>query len=120
MGGTSSFQTPVSLISGDMTLHASLRLGDEFKGRRNVLSRAERIAALMKDELWKDTSSVYKLPKTKVIVVKRKKKEKETTEETAAATAASSPTTGAPAATAATTPAAGIGAKTQAKPTAGK
>lgn len=74
-----------------MSLHPSLKIPDKFKGKRNVLSRSERIKGLIRDEQWKEGDSLFGLPKTKLVIVKKKKKEKKEAEgstDTAAAPAA--------------------------------
>ena len=48
-----------------MSLDKSLKKASSLARARNVLSRAERLALLQEDELWKPAAGVYNLPKTK-------------------------------------------------------
>ena len=48
-----------------MSLDKSLKKAGSLARARNVLSRAERLALLQEDELWKPAAGVYNLPKTK-------------------------------------------------------
>ena len=73
-------------------------------------TRIERIKELMKKGLWKDSSDVTGLPKTKVVRVKAKKKVKVEGEEAAGA----APVAGG------AKPAAKVAAKPAAKPAAKK
>ncbi|MFO0866439.1 MAG: small basic protein [Gemmataceae bacterium] len=61
-----------------MSIDKSLRRKNSLARTRNVLTRAERIETMKKEERWADGRSPYGLPKTKVlkIVVKKAKKEK--------------------------------------------
>jgi small basic protein (TIGR04137 family) len=62
-----------------MSIDKSLRRKNSLERSRNVLNRGERILKMQGEERWKDGSSPYGLPKTKVLklVVKKKvKKEK--------------------------------------------
>jgi small basic protein (TIGR04137 family) len=61
-----------------MSIDKSLRRKNSLARTRNVLTRAERIETMKKEEKWADGRSPYGLPKTKVlkIVVKKAKKEK--------------------------------------------
>lgn len=83
-----------------MSQHSSLK-GDSVGNRhRNVLKRHERLKVLLGVDDGKERSSVYKLPKMKLIKLKVKK-EKSAKEEAAAAEGATAPTPGTPQAQAA-------------------
>ncbi len=92
-----------------MSLHPSLKIDTAGTQQRSVLSRIERIKALMKKGLWKDGQSVLALPKTKIIKIKARKAAKEAAPEEGAAGAVSATAGAAPAAApaAAAKPAAG-------------
>jgi small basic protein (TIGR04137 family) len=80
-----------------MTMHKSLRMGDRFGGKRNVLRRAERVQKGRKDGKLKEEDSVFGLPKLRIIKIKQKKKEKEAAAATPEAGAeAAAPAEGAP------------------------
>ena len=66
-----------------MSLHPSLKVDSAGAQQRTVLTRIERIKALMKKELWEEGQSVTGLPKTKIVKVKTRKKTKEQKEEEA-------------------------------------
>lgn len=63
-----------------MSLHKSLKIKKDF-GRRNVLSRIERIKLLKKRGKWQEGDSVTNLPKVKILKLKKVKIEKKETEE---------------------------------------
>ncbi len=63
--------------------------GGKLRRHRNVLTRAERIEILKKEERWKEGQSVFGLPKVRSIMMRAKKKAKEETAEAAPAAAAS-------------------------------
>jgi small basic protein (TIGR04137 family) len=65
-----------------MSIDKSLRRKNTLQRARNVLTRAERISQLKKEERWPDERSPYGLPKTKVVklVVKKAKKKEEKAE----------------------------------------
>ena len=65
-----------------MSLHKSLKTKIKF-GRRNVLSRVERIKLLKKRGRWEEGNSVLGLPKEKIVKLKKIKVEKKETEEQA-------------------------------------
>jgi small basic protein (TIGR04137 family) len=69
-----------------MGIHKSLKAKSGMSSFRNVLTRRERIKTLMRDGKWsQDDSSVYALPKMKLIAPKaRKKKEVKKTQTTEA------------------------------------
>ncbi len=73
-----------------MSIDKSLRRKNTLQRARNVLTRAERIAQLTKEERWPDERSPYGLPKVKVIkvVVKKAKKKEEKAAEGAEGAAA--------------------------------
>lgn len=48
-----------------MSMDKSLRKSVGLGGARNVLSRAERLAALQEDGRWTAENGVYNIPKTK-------------------------------------------------------
>jgi small basic protein (TIGR04137 family) len=62
-----------------MSIDKSLRRKNQLERARNVLTRAERIKVLQKEERWEDGRSPFGLPKVRVhrIVVKKVKKAKE-------------------------------------------
>lgn len=61
-----------------MSVHKSLKLGSGLARRRNVLTRAERLAKMIADGKIADEDSVFGLPKLRVAVkvIKKKKKKK--------------------------------------------
>ena len=75
-----------------MSIHRSLATAGKLKRHRNVLTRAERLEVLKKEERWKEGQSIFGLPKVRNILAKAKKKEKEAE---AAAPAAGAPAAGA-------------------------
>jgi len=56
-----------------MSIHTSLKLRAGKSDSRSVLKRAERIKVLMAKGQWSKDSSVYGLPKIKVVKIKVKK-----------------------------------------------
>ncbi len=56
-----------------MSQHPSLKFSNVGVKHRNVLKRYERIKKLQEMEIWKDSSSVFKLPKVKSLKIKVKK-----------------------------------------------
>lgn len=67
-----------------MSIHKSLVARGKLKRHRNVLSRAERIDRLAKEDKWQEGMSIFGLPKVKHIMHKAKakvKKEAAPTEE---------------------------------------
>jgi small basic protein (TIGR04137 family) len=56
---------PQFVVEVTMSLDKSLKKAGSLARARNVLSRAERLALLQEDELWKPAAGVYNLPKTK-------------------------------------------------------
>lgn len=101
-----------------MSIHSSLRVGDNLKGERSVFTRVERLAVLKKSGKFdEETGVVHGLPKVrtryKVAVVK---KVKEAAAPAAGGTVAAPAKGGAPAAgKAAAAPAAGKAAAAPAK-----
>jgi small basic protein (TIGR04137 family) len=95
-----------------MSLDSSLRLKTTLARHRNVLSRAERIAQMQKEERWKEGMSALGLPK---LGHRKAKAGKKKAKEEAAAEAAAAGTAAAPAA-GAKAPATPPGAKPAAKP----
>ena len=77
-----------------MSIHRSLATAGKLKRHRNVLTRAERLEILKKDERWKEGQSIFGLPKVRNILAKAKKKEKEA-EAAAPAAGAAAPAAGA-------------------------
>ncbi len=100
-----------------MSMDKSLKRTNALQRQRSVLTRAERIAQLITEERWSETSRPIGLPKVKVVraILKKAKKAKEEAAEGAEAApgAAAAPAT-APAAAGKAAPAAA------AKPAAGK
>lgn len=70
-----------------MSIHRSLYQAGKLKRHRNVLTRAERLEVLKREERWKEEDSVYGLPKVRNIMVRAKKKTKKKTEDEAEAAA---------------------------------
>ena len=68
-----------------MSVHKSLRIAGGLKRARNVFTRSERVAILLRDGRLEDGQSVLGLPKTKVPKlikrIKAKKKKDEEVEE---------------------------------------
>ncbi len=63
-----------------MSIHKSLKLGNQLARTRNVHTRAERMAKMTQDGKLADEDSVFGLPKLKVRfkdLAKKKKKKKE-------------------------------------------
>lgn len=61
-----------------MSIDKSLRSSGKLGRTRSVLTRAERIEKLMKDEKWQEGRSPFGLPKVrvqKIVLKKAKKKE---------------------------------------------
>ncbi|GAC1452093.1 MAG: hypothetical protein NVSMB9_37090 [Isosphaeraceae bacterium] len=48
-----------------MSIDKSLKKASSLARSRNVLTRAERLAALQEDERWAPSNGVFNLPKTK-------------------------------------------------------
>ena len=73
-----------------MSIHPSLKIDSAGIQQRSVLTRIERIKALMKKGLWADENqAAVGLPKTKIVRIKAKKAaKKEEAAEGAAAAAA--------------------------------
>jgi small basic protein (TIGR04137 family) len=67
-----------------MSLHKSLKTSDELARRRNVLTRAERLAAMKERGIWKEDGSVLGLPKLRTLYKMKKRKKKEAADEKAA------------------------------------
>lgn len=71
-----------------MSIDKSLKRKGGMTRQRCVLTRAERIAKMMEDGKWKDDSTPFGLPKTRVQkIVLKKKVKKEAAEGDAAAAA---------------------------------
>ena len=68
-----------------MSMHPSLKGIDKLKGSRSVLNKRERIKWLMDKKKWDNSTSVYGLPKIKIVKLKvskkTKKEEKQTNEQ---------------------------------------
>ncbi|MCM8813533.1 MAG: small basic protein [Candidatus Omnitrophica bacterium] len=58
-----------------MSIHPSLSVSKTSK-QRSVLKRLERIKKLQNDGLWKEDSTAFRLPKTKILRIKLKKSTK--------------------------------------------
>src|SRR5262252_8220160 len=71
-----------------MSIHKSLVTAGNLRRHRNVLTRAERLELLKKEERWKEGQSIFNLPKVRNIMMKAKKKKEEAAAEGAAAPAA--------------------------------
>ena len=59
-----------------MTIDKSLKIRSGAARSRNVLTRAERLALLQKNDRWSEGDGVLGLPKVKVMKVALKKKKK--------------------------------------------
>jgi small basic protein (TIGR04137 family) len=84
-----------------MSMDKSLKRTSQLTRQRSVLTRAERIVQLIKEERWSDTARPLGLPKVKVarsIIKKAKKAAKEEGVEGAVAEGAAAPAAAAPAA----------------------
>jgi len=84
-----------------MSIDRSLRVKSALERHRNVLSRAERVEQLKKDEKWAEDDSVFGLPKVAHRKSHAGKKEKVEGEAVAGAEAGVAGATAAPAADAA-------------------
>ena len=84
-----------------MSIDRSLRVKSALVRHRNVLSRAERVEQLKKDEKWADDDSVFGLPKVAHRKSHAGRKEKVEGEAVAGAEAGAAGATAAPAADAA-------------------
>jgi small basic protein (TIGR04137 family) len=80
-----------------MSIHKSLVTAGNLRRHRNVLTRAERLELLKKEERWKEGQSIFNLPKVRNIMAKAKKKKEEAAAEGAAAPAAGAAPAAAPA-----------------------
>lgn len=49
-----------------MSIHKSLKVKENMKRARNVIGRGERIAYMKERGTWKEGTSIYGLPKTRV------------------------------------------------------
>ena len=108
-----------------MSQHPSLRSSEKDKQHRSVLKRYERLKILKSKEKWKEDSSVFGLPKVKVLRFKIKKEKAAVAAEGAEATAVPAGTEGAPAQAAGAAPKAapsakGTGGKETARPKEGE
>lgn len=77
-----------------MSMDKSLKRTSQLTRQRSVLTRAERIAQLIKEERWSETARPLGLPKVKVaraLIKKAKKAAKEEGVEGAAAEGAAAP-----------------------------
>lgn len=103
-----------------MSIHKSLVTAGNLRRHRNVLTRAERLELLKKEERWKEGQSIFNLPKVRNIMAKAKKKKEEAAAEGAAAPAAGAAPAAAPAAAGAKGAAAAAPAKGAAPAAAAK
>jgi small basic protein (TIGR04137 family) len=90
-----------------MSIDKSLKRKGGMTRARCVLTRAERIAKMIEDGKWTDTSSPFGLAKTRVQKIVLKKKAKKEATEGGDAAAAAAPGAAATPAAAAAKPAAG-------------
>lgn len=76
-----------------MSIDRSLKIASGLSRHRNVLTRAERIAKMQKEERWDEKRSVLGLPKisNRNLKVGKKAKKKEEAAEGAAPAAAAAP-----------------------------
>ena len=56
-----------------MSIHPSLSSSDKHKRHKSVLKRIERIKDLLSKDKWKESDSLFGLPKTKIVKIKIKK-----------------------------------------------
>jgi small basic protein (TIGR04137 family) len=77
-----------------MSIHKSLVTAGKLSRHRNVLTRAERLEILKKEDLLSEGQSIFGLPKIRCIMMKAKKKKKE---DAAAPAAGAAPVAAAPA-----------------------
>ncbi|MHC4606409.1 MAG: small basic protein [Planctomycetota bacterium] len=70
-----------------MSIHRSLVPVSKLRRHRNVLSRAERLEKLKKEERWKEEESVFGLPKVRNIMMRARKKTKKAATDAEAAAA---------------------------------
>lgn len=56
-----------------MSIHPSLSSSEKDKKQRSVLKRTERLKIMMEKNQWKETDSVFGLPKIKTLKLKIKK-----------------------------------------------
>lgn len=71
-----------------MSLHPSLKTSKAGKKHRTVLKRYERLTALKEKGILKDDSSVFGMPKLKIVRIKVKKEKAEEKPKEAEAVAA--------------------------------
>lgn len=90
-----------------MTIDRSLRVRSGSIANRNVLTRGERLQKLRESERWQEGSSVFGLPKVRVVKVALKKKKKAKVEEGAEGAEGTAAAPAAAGAAAAAKPAAG-------------
>lgn len=65
-----------------MTIDKSLKIKAGSAKTRNVLTRAERLAQLRREDRWTEGDPAYGLPKVRVVkIALKKKKEKKADEE---------------------------------------
>lgn len=57
-----------------MSMHPSLKSGDNLAVQKTVLPKIDRIKKMQSAGEWKEDSSVFGLPKVKVVKVKTGKK----------------------------------------------
>jgi small basic protein (TIGR04137 family) len=79
-----------------MSIHKSLVTAGKLSRHRNVLTRAERLEILKKEDRLKDGQSIFGLPKIRSILMKAKKKKKEDAAASAAPAAGAAPVAAAP------------------------
>jgi small basic protein (TIGR04137 family) len=60
-----------------MSIHRSLVGAGKLRRHRNVLSRAERLEILKKEERWEEGQGIFGLPKVRNIMMRAKKKKEE-------------------------------------------
>lgn len=59
-----------------MTIDRSLKVKAGSVKNRNVMTRAERLAQMEQNGDWSEDSTVYGMPKTRVVKISLKKKKK--------------------------------------------
>lgn len=59
-----------------MSLHPSLKTSEKLAKKKSVLKKVDRIKWLINKKLWNESTSVFGLPKIKIVKIKVSKKEK--------------------------------------------
>lgn len=102
-----------------MSIHKSLVSAGKLRRHRNVLTRAERLEVLKREERWKDGQTIFGLAKVRNIMMKAKKKKEEVAAVEGAAVPGAAPAAGAAPGAAAPAAAGGKGAAAKGAPATG-